>query len=198
MSRTFLTTLLLFLAVNSAAGQQSSPSQTDGGKPPSQSPAPPQSPGAQPSANPAAKDKDKPPADKKKPKKVWTDDDVKSVGGDVSVVGDTSPSSSSKSSSDTRDPNQQAREQQVATLRNQLHQLQAQLGSIDKKIDELRNFKADNTSSSGGINPRHGYSMTPVEDQVKQLETRRKNVQAQIDELEDAARKIGIEPGELR
>jgi uncharacterized protein (UPF0335 family) len=44
----------------------------------------------------------------------------------------------------------------------------------------------------------HGYSMTPVEDQVKQLEEKKKQIQAQIDALEDQARKNGFEPGQLR
>ena len=70
--------------------------------------------------------------------------------------------------------------------------------ATDKKISQLRNFKADNTSASGGINMNHGYSMTPVEDQVKQLEEKKKQIQTQIDAVEDQARKNGFEPGQLR
>lgn len=44
----------------------------------------------------------------------------------------------------------------------------------------------------------HGYSMTPVEDQVKQLEDKKKQIQAQIDAVQDQARKNGFEPGQLR
>jgi hypothetical protein len=36
--------------------------------------------------------------------------------------------------------------------RDRLHQLNNQMETIDKKISQLRNFKADNTSPSGGIN----------------------------------------------
>jgi hypothetical protein len=40
--------------------------------------------------------------------------------------------------------------------------------------------------------------MTPVEDQVKTLEVKKKQIQDQIDALEDEARKDGVEPGQLR
>jgi hypothetical protein len=62
----------------------------------------------------------------------------------------------------------------------------------------LRNFKADNSSASGGINPNHGYSMTPIPDQIKQLEEKKKQMQDRIDAVMDEARKKGIEPGQLR
>ncbi len=73
-----------------------------------------------------------------------------------------------------------------------------ELESTEKKISDLRNFKAENTSSSGGINMKQRYSMTPLEDQVKQLEERKKQLQSQIDAVEDQARKSGVEPGDLR
>ena len=44
----------------------------------------------------------------------------------------------------------------------------------------------------------HGYYMTPMEDQVKALEEKKKQIQAQIDAVEDQARKNGFEPGLLR
>ena len=40
--------------------------------------------------------------------------------------------------------------------------------------------------------------MEPVADQVKQLEDAKKKLQAQIEDIENEARKSGIEPGELR
>jgi hypothetical protein len=90
------------------------------------------------------------------------------------------------------------RERQIAAYRDRLRQLHIQLENTEKKISDLRNFKADNTSASGGINMNRGYSMTPVGDQVKQLEEKKKQLQAQIDGVEDQARKSGVEPGELR
>jgi len=116
------------------------------------------------------------------------------------VVGDSSSSgganSSSQSTGESSGNSAQAKE--VENYRDQIRQLQAQLDDTDKKLDDLRNFKADNTSSSGGINPNHGYSMTPIPDQIKQLEEKKKQIQDKMDAVVDEARKKGIEPGQLR
>jgi hypothetical protein len=109
--------------------------------------------------------------------------------------GDSNPSSNNFQKTA---PGSAARDKQAATYRDRLHQLNNQLETIDKKISQLRNFKADNASPSGGIDMHHGYYMTPVEDQVKQLEEKKKQIQAQIEAVEDPARKNGIEPGQLR
>lgn len=140
---------------------------------------------------------------RKKPKKVWTNDEISKVGGQgsISVVGNTTETSAKASSKGAPAKSAGAasvKERQVANYRNQLGQLQNQLETIEKQISELRNFKAENTGASAGININRGYSMTPVEDQVKSLEEKKKQIQAQISNIEDAARKDGIEPGELR
>jgi hypothetical protein len=138
---------------------------------------------------------------KMKSKKVWTNDEVSNVGGDgaISVVGkaggDSNPSSNNLQKTAT---GSSVRDKQAAAYRDRLHQLNNQLETIDKKIAQLRNFKADNTSPSGGINMNRGYYMTPVEDQVKELEEKKKQVQGQIDAVQDQARKNGFEPGQLR
>ena len=139
---------------------------------------------------------------KTKPKKVWTNDEISNVGGNgaISVVGKTGGADSNPPSDNFQKtaPGAVARDKQAATYRDRLHQLNNELEATDKKISQLRNFKADNTSASGGINMNHGYSMTPVEDQVKQLEEKKKQIQTQIDAVEDQARKNGFEPGQLR
>jgi hypothetical protein len=40
--------------------------------------------------------------------------------------------------------------------------------------------------------------MEPVPDQIKALETKKNSLQAAMDQLLDAARASGIEPGQLR
>jgi hypothetical protein len=142
----------------------------------------------------------------KKPKKVWTNDELGSVKGTVSVVGDgnaTGGATSAKKSSDSVDDpapagNKEARQKQLEAYRGQIRQLQAQIDAADKRIAQLRNFKGENTSPAGGINPNQGYNMVPIEDQVKQLEDKKKQAQAKIDDVESDARRNGIEPGELR
>jgi len=138
----------------------------------------------------------------KKPKKVWTNDEISTVGGkgSISVVGNTDPDSKSSSNGNSTKtaPAERGRERQIANYRDRLHQLRNELEITEKKISDLRNFKADNTSAAGGINMNRRYSMTPLEDQVKQLEERKKQLQSQIDAIEDQARKSGVEPGDLR
>jgi hypothetical protein len=137
---------------------------------------------------------------KTKPRKVWTNDEISNVGGDgaISVVGKTGDLNPSSNNFQKSASGSGARDKQAAAYRDRLHQLNNELEATDKKISQLRNFKADNTSPSGGINMNHGYSMTPVEDQVKQLEEKKKQIQAQIDAVDDQARKNGFEPGQLR
>jgi hypothetical protein len=202
MLRYFLTGCFAFASAAFMCAAQSSSSSSQ----PSQTPPPAPAPSA--TAPPAAKTatgKDQP-ANKdsaketKKPKKVWTEDDISKVGGSISVVGDSSSSDGAKGSSQSTgtSADNSAQGKEVENYRDQIRQLQAQLDAADKKLDDLRNFKADNTSSSGGINPNHGYSMTPIPDQIKQLEEKKKQIQDKIDAVTDEARKKGIEPGQLR
>jgi hypothetical protein len=148
--------------------------------------------------------KDRPAPEKKRVKKVWTNEDMSDVKGTISVVGDPSKSQEKEAAAPKEDKNAavnadgDSRAQIVTNYREKLHQLHNQLDSIDAKITELRNFKGDDPSVAGGINPNHGYSMAPMEDQIKEQEAKRKAVQKQIDDLEDEARKNGLEPGELR
>jgi uncharacterized protein (UPF0335 family) len=62
----------------------------------------------------------------------------------------------------------------------------------------LKDFKGENSSPTGGINMNQGYDMVPVEDQVKQLEAKKKKLETQIEDVENEARKNGIDPGKLR
>lgn len=141
---------------------------------------------------------------KKKPKKVWTNEEMPTLQGKISVVGDPELANASSESrkwnndSDFGNGNNLEREKAIANYREQLRQLRQQQDGIDKKITDFRNFKADNASPSGGINVRNRYTMTPAEDQIRQLVDKKKQIQAKIDAIEDEARKNGIEPGELR
>jgi hypothetical protein len=141
--------------------------------------------------------------EKKKPKKVWTNDDVSSIPGSVSVVGDASKSDSSgsqqkNSSAGAGAPADDVRQKQIDGYKDQIRQLQSQIDAADKSIAQLKNFKGENNTPSGGINMNQGYNMVPVEDQVKQLEDKKKQMQAKIEDVENEARKNGIDSGDLR
>lgn len=204
MLRYFLTGCFVFASAAFVCAAQSQSSSSSSQQTQASPPAPATS-ATTPPAPKTADGKDQPAnkdaaKDKKKPKKVWTEDDISKVGGSISVVGDSSSSGTAKGSSQSNGTSSEntAQANQVENYRDQIRQLQAQLDATDKKIDDLRNFKADNTSSSGGINPNHGYSMTPIPDQIKQLEEQKKQIQEKIDAVTDEARKKGIEPGQLR
>jgi hypothetical protein len=141
--------------------------------------------------------------EKKKPKKVWTNDDVSTIPGTVSVVGDASKSDSStsqqkNSSASAGTAADDVRQKQIDGCKDQIRQLRAQIDAADKSIAQLKNFKGENNSPSGGINMNQGYNMVPVEDQVKQLEDKKKQMQAKIEDVENEARKNGIDSGDLR
>jgi len=202
MLRWLLSASLLF--VSSAfvcAGQTSSgSSQASQAQPGAAAPAP-AAPGATRPAGAKVQPANKGSANaKRKAKKVWTDDDISKVGGGISVVGDSSPRSDSKTAAEASATNSEnsAQNSDIQNYREQIRQLQAQLDVTDKKLDDLRNFKGDNASASGGIDPNHGYTMTPVADQIQQLEDKKKQIQDQMDAVLDEARKKGIEPGQLR
>jgi chromosome segregation ATPase len=192
--------LLVSTVFVSAAQSGSGSGQTAQAEPPAATPAATAAPAAKNTdAKSQAVDKNSA-ANKKKPKKVWTDDDISKVQGGISVVGDANSSNGSSEARQEESAGSEnaTQESQISNYREQLRQLQAQLDVTDKKIDDLRNFKAEDTSASGGINPNHGYTMTPVADQIKQLEDKRKQIQDKIDAVTDEARKKGIEPGQLR
>ena len=141
-------------------------------------------------------------SEKKKPKKVWTNDEMSSVRGTVSVVGDTrsSPVGQEKKAQaqSAGNANDEARSKEIENYRSQIQELRSQFDAIDQRAAQLKSFRAENTSPSGGINLNHGYNMDPIEDQLKQLEARKKQLESKIADIEIAAEKKGIEPGDLR
>ncbi len=130
----------------------------------------------------------------KKTKKVWTNDNLGDVSASaISQVGDDRNSSPGKNAAA-----KPASSEVVAAYRKQLTILQAQLASVEKKIADLKSFSKGEASGANGLQLHKRYSTEPVEDQVRKLEEKRKSLAAQMDAVFDAARKRGIEPGQLR
>jgi hypothetical protein len=119
--------------------------------------------------------------EKKKPRKVWTEEEISAVGGGISVVGDPHPSNGSSrapasvSASDGRD---------AAYYRGRLAPLRQQIENLDREIQEMKGVK--------------GTVRENVEAQVQIREARREKIQKQINEIEEDARRQAIEPGQLR
>lgn len=163
--------ILIFLAASSAAAQS----------PDSTSPPP-----------PAPAQGSTPPADARKPKKVWTNENLSGANGPVSVVGDPKGKPKPASSKAVND-------QYVAIVRQQLEKLQQQITDMDRQLVDLKNFSAGEPSTSAsGIKLNKSYDREPIEVQIRALQEKRKDLQSQVDALLDEARKKGVEPGQLR
>jgi len=134
-----------------------------------------------------------------KTKKVWTNEEVGTLQGTVSVVGtEHAAEGKTKSSVDDTRAATDPRRGKIQRYRAAIAELRKKIEAGDQRITQLKNFKADDSSASGGINPNGRYNMIPLDEQVKQLEAKKKQLEASIEELENQAKKEGIEPGELR
>jgi hypothetical protein len=188
MNRLILSAAALMSAFPSAASIYSSARPLQG-SPSSQSQASPQKASVQelPTADPSA-------AERKKTKKVWTNDDMGGASGNViSQVGDSKNSAPDKSAA-AKLPSPQV----VAAFRKQLATFQAQLSNLEKQIADLKSFTKGEAPGANGLQLHKSYSTEPVEDQLRKLEEKRRLLAAKMDAVFDAARKQGIEPGQLR
>jgi len=150
-------------------------------------------------STPAAAGQSSTPTKTEKTKKVWTNDEVGTLQGTVSVVGtehgaDGRTQSTKNVPGTATDP----RRGKIQRYRAAIAELRKKIDDADRRISQMKNFKAEDSSPSGGINPNGRYIMVPLDEQVKQLEAKKKQLEANIEDLENQARKEGIEPGELR
>lgn len=132
------------------------------------------------------------PADAKKPKKVWTNENLSGANGAVSVVGDAQnkPKGNAANTASAQD---------ASSIRKQLEKLQKQLNDVDKQLRDLKNLsEGAPPSSASGIKLGQHYNRDPIEAQIRALQDKKKDLQSKIDALLDEARKKGIEPGQLR
>jgi len=130
-----------------------------------------------------------------KTKKVWTNEEVGTLKGSISVVGDPAKASNSKTGPTAKGNPRQAT---IQRYREAIGELKRKIAEADARIERFRNFKADDASPKGGLDPHKGYTMLAPEEQMKLLEAKKKQWQDKIDDLEVQAKKEGIEPGELR
>ena len=124
-----------------------------------------------------------------KPKKIWTNDDV------AAATDSNSPATKSKND---YAPASDANAKLAKQFHDRLDKLEAQLRDTEKQLTDLKNFEAGEGNGTAGRQLHKGYSMEPVPDQIAKLETKRQQLQEQIDDVYDQARKKGILPGQLR
>jgi hypothetical protein len=125
-------------------------------------------------------------------KKVWTNENLRDANGNVSVVGDK------RNQKYSMTPVQPADAATVARIRQNLQKLQGQLDDVNKQITAYKQFEEGETVPDSGPEISKGYTRTPVNQQIAKLQGKKKDLQTQIDELIDEARKKGVEPGQLR
>jgi len=136
-------------------------------------------------------------------KKVYTNDDLRGMQrGDVSVVGGgkaTGKAPASAAASNDK-KNQQYWHDRAQKLRNQM-------AEVDRQIAQA----AGATQSNGGANGTNGPNPAPpppstytlgarsrAANQIQNLENRKAQIQAQIDQMEEEARRAGVPAGWLR
>ena len=124
------------------------------------------------------------------PKKVWTNDNLPDASKKISVVG---------AKEDQKYPlTKSADPATVERIRKELKKLQGQVDDIKKQLAVYKAFLAGEPVSTSGYQVDKGYGRIPVEQQVIMLEKKKKDLEKQIDEQLDDARKKGIDPGLLR
>jgi hypothetical protein len=125
------------------------------------------------------------------PKKVWTNDDVQSA--KPAIL-----SSAKRNTNPRATPTQTADPATVQRIRKNLEKLQEQVDDIDKKLKTYKEFLEGEPVSTGAREINKGVNRVPVDQQMTQLQDKRKQLEAQMSDLYDEARKKGIDPGELR
>jgi hypothetical protein len=139
---------------------------------------------------------------KPKSKKTWTNDNVGDANGTISVVGSAnsgSPASKASKPSSKGATSASVDPKVVASLREQLHRLQAQLNIVEKQYSDLKAQSRGESKNAGGLQANtYNYDSSSVEEQLRHLQDKKKRIEDTMDQLLDAARKVGIEPGDLR
>ena len=134
------------------------------------------------------------PTETKKPKKVWTNENLSGASGTVSVVGD--PKNAPKQKPASSKP---VDAQYVASVRNQLAKLHGQVADIDKQLVDLKNFsEGEPSTSASGLKLNKSYEREPIEVQMRALRNDKKDLESKIDALLDEARKKGVDSSQLR
>src|SRR5271169_1531336 len=154
-----------------------------------QNPATPSAANPQAPAAPTAATSANPATAAEKPKKVWTNEDVKNAGS-LSVGGDKRNQQYTMS----KDVDAVT----VAKYRKDLQKLQGQLDDVNKQLKAYVDFMEGKPVSEGGREVNHGYSRTPVDQQAAKLLDKKKQLTEQMDALYDEAREKGIESGLLK
>jgi hypothetical protein len=138
---------------------------------------------------------------KPKPKHVYTDDDLSSMGGAISVVGDASSSGQSADNSNAQTSDASSGSRDEAYWRGQADGIKRQIADVDRQIEDKKAeiAKAGPTS----FDPSAGLSQGVIiihdrNAELKDLEDRKQGLENQLDQLADEGRKAGADSGWFR
>jgi hypothetical protein len=140
--------------------------------------------------------------DKPKAKHVFNDDNLSSVRGTISVVGDGSPGGSSdghKSSSGQGNASSASKDE--AYWRKRAQAIKDQIADVDREIDAKKAEIAK--AGPASFDPQTGLSQGVIivhdrNAELKELQDREQRLQAQLDSLADEGRKDGADSGWFR
>jgi len=194
-------TLAALLCATSASPATSAqtpaaPSAQGSTKTPAATPAPSPSSSADGSTVPSTTSPDSaasdPSAAAKKPKKVWTNEEVTGISSTISVVGDGRNGKSKNAPQTPADP------AYVASVRKKLQDLQDKMAAADKELASLKDFSEGEPVATADREFHKSYNNQPIGQQITNLQAKKIDLQSKIDALLDEARKKGVEPGQLR
>jgi len=142
--------------------------------------------------------------DKPKAKKVYTEDNLSSIHGTISVVGDGSSGGASDDGNSTGVANGGASSSgnnSEAYWRSRARGIKDQIAATDQQIADVKAEIAK--SGAASFDPSAGLSQGVIiihdrNAQVKQLEDRKSSLERQLDDLADEARKAGADSGWAR
>jgi len=136
-------------------------------------------------------------------KKVYTNDDLRSMHGDnLSVVGNSPQQQKKPATNNGANNSAKNDERQQAQWHNRAQKLRDQLAEVDRQIAQLNANLPANTSSlstsSGSSQSAVGSLYGPAAARLQNLQNRKATIEQQMEQLEEEARKAGIPPGWLR
>ena len=137
-------------------------------------------------------------------KKVYTNEDLRGMDrSDVSVVGSgKAPAKTGQTASNGPKDEQY--------WRNRMQKLRDEMAQVDRQIAQIESANQDQHAAAGGSNgsnppppPPSAYTVTAHArggntPQLEKLKERKAQIQQQIDQLEEEARKANVPPGWLR
>jgi hypothetical protein len=139
---------------------------------------------------------------KPKPKHVYTDDDLSSIGGRISVVGDASSSNAASDADSNAEPaSGSSGAQDEEYWRGQANAIKNQIADVDRQIEDKKTEIAKAGATS--FDPSAGLSQGVIvihdrNAELKDLEDRKQSLENQLDQLADEGRKAGADSGWFR